>query len=457
MPFVAWVEAFVRLTQGYDFGPMLSAQVTLLGWPALSQPRARGRSRVDDAFFTGPYESVLNSPRFRSPHNIMRYLLLHRIGCYLNMASEENGRRYQILRAVMDGAAMTLGLSHPFSLQMRAEFSVKEIARGEPKEAEVLLWQVYKAQSQNAGDKVRLQESIAFQEKASMGLLHTIGPTSKKYLRSRLFLTWAVKANGQLDTALDIYNNIWEVWAPEHAREEGGLAMCARTGMATVKGKQKEYTKAIQYGAQVLNSLKRIVGGANFITVDAALNMTILCIGNHRHAEARKHLSPVLALDEINRLGTTAEQDPDDNDSGKLWYHRSCLAKCLQASLHIRCGETDQGIAALRRLLHGAGGEMRRGSRELLRARLLLADCLVLPLENNGIAVDGGDGGEQNGLASGELFILEAVEKATRQIIKNKNDMAEAHRWLMGNGLRWERNEDYWMLPARPFAEAEWW
>ena len=485
MQFIAWAETLFQLTQGYDFGPVLSARVTLLGWPALSQPKIKDCIRIDK-FFTRPYESALSSPEFCSRDNIIHYLLQHRVGKYLNMAAEESSSRYKILGTVVDGAEKILGSSHPFTLRSKTELGTENIIRGELMEAQGLLWQVWEAQSKNGDEidqyetlsmyavalylQVRLEESISFQKKASEGLLRALGSADKRYLKSRIFLAWAVEANGELDFALDIYNDIWKAWAPVHARNEGGLAMAARAGMAAVQGKKRNYGEAVQYADEVLTSLQRVVGDANYHTVDAALNMAILCMGNNSlYGEAQKHLSFVLALGEINRPGTVAE-NLDDNDS-KLWYYRSCLAECLQASLHIRRGETDQAIAALRRLLHDAGEETRPSSRELLRARLLLADCLrsgrrpanevlqcfaglVLPsLENGTIAANCG-GEPDDGVASYEVFMLQAAETATRQILRN--DVADAHQLLATKGLQWRRNEDYWLYAAGPFADGGW-
>lgn len=484
MPFIAWAETLFQLTQGYDFGPVLSARVTLLGWHALSRPGIRDRTRID-RFFTWPYKSALSSPEFCSQDNIMHYLLHHRVGSFFNMTAEESSSRYRILRTVMDGAERILGSSHPFTLRSMGEFGTEKIIRGEPMEAQVLLWQVWEAQSKNGDEidqyetlsmyavalylQVRLEESISFQKKASEGLLRALGPANKKYLKSQIFLAWAVEANGELDSALAIYNNIWRVWAPVHARNEGGLAMAARQGMAAVQGKKGNYGEAVPYGDEVLTSLRRVIGDANYHTADAALNMAILYIGNGLYDEAHKHLSLVLALGESNRPSSVAENLDDDDNDGKLWDYRSCLAKCLQASLHILRGETDQAIAALRRLLHDAGEETRRSSRELLRARLLLADCLrsggrpknevlqcfaglVLPLENSTIAAN--CGGEPERPASCEVFMLQAAEMAARQIIRN--DVADAHQLLAAKGLQWRRNEDYWLFAAGPFADGGW-
>ncbi|KAK0641408.1 hypothetical protein B0T16DRAFT_393690 [Cercophora newfieldiana] len=475
--FIAWAEAVFHLRDGHDLGPVLSARAALLGWHAMRHVHIRERTGVS-GFFTGPYQAILES---LAADNILRYLVLHRLGTYFNLAVEEHDSRFQIIRTVMEKSSAILGPAHAFTLRSRAEYGAEILLRERFEEAEVILRDVYTTQSSSpspspaAGTEsqyvtlsnyatalhhqLKLDESIAYQQKASEGLLQALGPADKKYLKSQLFLAQALEAqNHHLDDALAIYEKIWEVWVPMYSRDEG-LAMFAQIGMATVlrkKGGQLNLNKAMQHGTEVLENRRRVFGEANSMTADTALTLAAMCLDCGEYGRARGYLSLVPSQLEIGAADAASPPANRDGNDHRIWLHRHYLAEALRASVHHQTGKTEKAIADLRQLLGNADAAGGSGSRALLQARLVLSDLLeaqgrpkmeVLRCFSGLVEEVNG----ANRLVSGEQVILEATRQAARHLLSNR--LGAAEMLLETCNMRWRRKEDYWIPIGGPFAD----
>ncbi|KAK4445325.1 hypothetical protein QBC34DRAFT_472554 [Podospora aff. communis PSN243] len=458
--FIAWAEAVSYLRPGHDLGPVLSARAALLGWHATQHDHLKARIGIE-VFFKASYQSVIDS---MEPGNIMPLLLSHRLGTYFNLAVEEHEKRFEIVKAVMEGSESHLGPTHAFTLKSRAEYGSETLIRERFEEAEAILWNVYSAHpaaSQSESKyialsiyanalyhQLKLDESIVHQRRASEGLLLALGPVDKKYLKSQLFLAQALEAQGQLDDALAIYDKIWQVWVPMYSRDEG-LAMFAQIGMATVYQKRGDLNKAMDHGTEVLQNRRRVFGDSSPMTADTALILAILSLERGEYGHARGHLSLVPPRSEsAGSVGTA-----NNVDDRRIWLHRQYLAASLEASLDHQTGRTDKAVADLQRLILDAEVDGLLGSRALLQARLMLSDILEAQGQPK-TEILGCFSGLVEVTNDADVFVsadhgLELTRKAARLLLRNDRKAAEV---LLGSyHLRWKGGRDYWMPIGGPF------
>jgi tetratricopeptide (TPR) repeat protein len=449
--FIAWAELLFHLKSGSDMAPVLAVRAELLSWHSLTPLNIRALIQMH-TFFVDSYESVIKDLTFSSTDGVLPYLLLHRLGMYLNLAAEQRDRVYQITRTIMEGTETALGPRHPFTLRSVVEFAIEKINHLEYDESKALLWKVYEIQSEDLGVDVydsfytlsnyayvsyyqlKLEKSVTLQEQASAGLLRTRGSTNKLYVKSRLYLGWCLEAQGHLDCALAIYENIWKQWATLYS-PDNTLAMMAQISLSAVHRKKRNFKEAIEHGTEVFTNRQRVFGDGNDIIVDTALNLVILYRDSGSYNDARAMLDLAISLGR-------------DRQS----FYRICLIERLKACLQMDTGDSETASKILENLLHKASEDNLPNNRELLWARLSLADLLrsqgkndealryfsdlVYPeAESEHYLGDFGD--------LGALHQLAIAEISTRCIMDN--NIKEAHRILRLNGLRWGRDKDYWI------------
>jgi hypothetical protein len=195
------------------------------------------------------------------------------------------------------------------------------------------------------------------------------------------------------------------------------------------------------------------------VTVDIALNMAIVCREAGGRDQARAYLD--LAAAGLEGLA----EGGDDVGDAESRFVRVCLARRIEASLLVAGsgedgeGERGRAVEILRDVLRGAKTDGVPDNRELLLVRLELVELLrregktdealecfaglVTPLVDEGIA--GCLGGQKS-----RSTMLEVAEMALRSIMDN--DVHSAHAMLAADGLRWERDDAYWIPEGGPFA-----
>ncbi|KAK3358819.1 hypothetical protein B0T25DRAFT_577053 [Lasiosphaeria hispida] len=452
-PFIAWAETRFRLRPGNDLSPVLSARAALLNWQALRPAPTRAPLRLDD-FFTSPYESALATAPFDCPTTMLRYLTLHRLNLYLNIASQDPSRRHSLTQEILRGADALLGPTHAFTLRSAAAFALEQINHHHFSSASTLLGQVVVHQPPRSPERhttqsylalamyhqLQLPAATALHEEACTGLLHAVGPASKKHAKALLFLAWSLEAGGALDRAAAAYGVVWARWGAAAYTPDEPLGMMAQAGLATVLRKRGEYGAARRHGAEVLAHRQRVYGERNRVTVDVVLNMAVLCREAGDRDGARAYL-------ELARAGLDA-----GHGDGFL---RVCLATRLEAGLLVADGEVARAAVMLGGLLSQGEERGGGGNRELLWARLELAALLraegraaeALACFEGLVDQLPGGGSRAEGCSRGQLMV---VERAVACI--KGNDIDSAHRMLSENGLRWKREEDYWIPEGGPFA-----
>jgi len=485
--FISWAETRFQLRPGNDLSPVLWARAALLAWQALGGPSIRTRILLDD-FFTAPYEQALQKIHSHPPHphlpdttttttTTMHILLLHRLGLFLNLASSQLKKRFSIAKQVASGAEATLGPHHPFTLRSLSALGLEMINRHQFSAAETLLHHTYTTQLASGllpecyitlsycalamYHQLKLPTSTRLHEDACAGLLHTLGPASKKYAKGMLFLAWALEAQGALDRALDMYEMIWKQWAATYTPDEP-LGMMAQAGLVTASRKKGCFGEAMRHGAEVLANRQHAYGGGNRVTVDIALNMAIVCREAGGRDQARAYLD--LAVAGLEGIGGDGDGDGEDVGNAESRFVRVCLARRIEASLLVAGGggdgegERGSAVGILRDVMRGAKVNAVVDNRELLLVRLELAELLrregktdealecfaglVTPLVDEGIV---GCLGQKS-----HSTMLEVAEMALRSIMNN--DLDSAHATLAADGLCWERDSAYWIPEGGPFA-----
>ena len=456
--FITWAEFLFYLKSGFDMGPVLSVKAQMLAWHCSIPYNIRLLIGMRD-YFVGPYHAACAMAEKSSNGQLLHCLLLHRIGSYLNLAADRLDDTYMIRKLIKERSEAILSLWHPLTLRTAIEFGNEMINQFEYDESVALLSKVYKIQLEVLGFDVydsfyatshlalaqyyqtSFRDSAKFQEHASAGLLRTLGPTNKDYLKSQLYLGLALEAQGHLNRALEIYEHIWKLWATLYS-PDNGLAMMSQVGLASVHRKKRNFEEAEKNAVEVLANRQRVFGEGNYITIDTALHLVFLYRDMERYNQARAMLD--LAID----MGAYRQK-----------FVRVAQVEHLRSCLDVDEGHPKAAMERLQKLLQDAAASNHPNNRELLRARVTLADLfrgqgkpdevlqfftdLVEPM----VGLDSSS--EIAGRPESALQLMIA-EKATRLLIIN--DTEQADKILNCNGLCWKRRKDFWIPAGGPFA-----
>ena len=448
--FITWAEFLFGLKSGFDMFPVLSVKAQLLSWHCTIPYDLRPLVEMRD-YFVGPYDAACSMAEKSSNDQLLQCLLLHRLASYLNLAAVEDNRFFVIRRMITELARETLGSLHPFTLRTAVDFGISKLLKFEYGESAALLEKVHSTQHKVLGIDVydsfyamsyyafaqyhqtNFKDSAMLQEYAAAGLLRTLGPTNKDYLKSRLFLANALEAQGNLGRALEIYEHIWKLWSTLYS-SDAGLAMMSQVGLASVHRKMRNFDEAEKHLIEALANRQRVFGEGNRLTVDTILHLVFLYQDMERYDHARGMLS--LAID----LGAYRQH-----------FIRVAQVEHLKSCLDITEGHRNAAVKRLQKQLHDATLRKEPNNRGLLGARVTLADLFHeqgKPDEARQLFI--GLAEPIGGRLDEESFQLAIVEKATRLFMTNDIEHAEA--MLSDNGLCWKRKEDLWIPCDGQFA-----
>jgi tetratricopeptide (TPR) repeat protein len=449
--FILWVEYLCHVKGLPDLGPILSVKAEMKSW-CISLPEKLRKNIPLTSFLVRPYETACERAKKDRVDAILPSIFLYRIAYFLNLESNESEKVFTMRKSIMKEASKYLGEQHPFSLRCAADFAIEQIISFNYDEAETLLSRILELQRQavdpNAFDafytisyialckyyQLELEESVALQEVAAAGLVHALGTTNRNALKSKLYLGWALEAQGNFSGALQIYRDVLAVWTTLQPMDNP-LTMMAQSCLSMVERKQGNNKDALIHGDEAFVNRQRIMGDQNTITFDSALNLVFIYRNMEDYGQAK-------AMLDLARSMGAAHQ-------AKV---RLCQLDRLDACIKADQNEVSEAIQMLSGMIQEASRLNADPNRELLSARLDLADLLrktgksgeVLELFKGLVE-------PKKGKQKDETIDMNVVEQAARCLIYDK-DLRRAQTLLDMIGCKWNNSRYYWIPAGGPYV-----
>ena len=455
--FVSWSETLCLCRE--DLNPILEVRSLLESWFMTLSRDQQANFRLQN-YFVSSYDKLYQQVRMQHPETPLQFLVLQRLAAFYNHAGKTTQSRDGLeLRAeIAAGFNSMLGPTHRSTLKGQTEHGIELMIQGQYSKAEKLLVRTSQLQAEHIGldvsDSFRSQEYAAltmfyqrrfasaeeYQQLASEGLLRTVGPRSREFLISRLFLGRAIEANGRIEAALSIYKDIWELWILLQGRENG-VALHMQHSMAIAYWKLKLLDSAKTHFTEVLTHRQRLFGCQNTVSIDTAFNLAIVFYEQELLDSAEAYL----ALTESN--GVQAVE-----------FERLCQKQHIRALIEVKRGRWDMAANMLREVIHDSRIQERPFCRELVWIRLSLATIYrrnerrekVESLFFDLVCPTIGGNGELEGSVTGTQ--LRATERAAR--CAKADDFAAADRVLSSVCVEWRDQTMFWGPSSGPAADT---
>jgi hypothetical protein len=458
--FVSWSEFVLQLRKSQ--GTMLEVEGKLKEWTkSLSSEIQDYLSRAVKNYFGGPYRAVSRAFEKDGGDKELPYLCLFQLGEFFNLSARLD-EAFEVKKTVAEGLVNLLGERNPLSLKAEAAYAVEFLNQSRLREAETKFSKLAQIQREVLGtDRPDCYQSIQRQGLAELlmtkfteadmnlteslnGFIKTVGVTDFLYLLSQLSLGYVLEGQGEVKQATSNFERVWKYRLSKFG-PDNPMTVVARCAMVSTYRKAGRYEEAETAVEEVIESRQRALGPESAPTVDAYIQKIVLC---------RDSEKPNGALKVIDFIAEGHLADP--------WFERLCQVEHVHALLEVDAGEFESPRIILQSLIDksmeiGDKGRnrsllwvkldlatiLRRGNRD--DEALMLFDDLV-----ESIDIDSSSSWEEP-LAPVELMIAEKALRLVRQIKPN-----EAQDLLKKNGLRWVREEDFWMLSGAPAADTGW-
>jgi hypothetical protein len=456
--FVSWSEFLFQLSGSQ--GTILEVESKLKIWRS-TLPEDLKDSFPLKNYFTGPYRAAADFFGQEGGDKTLPFLVLFQLGEFLNL-SFRTEEAFAVKKTVAEGLVNLLGERNPLSLKAESAYAIEFITRGLLREAEETFGRLAQIQREVIGEdrpdcyqslqrqgmaetwmtkfaeaNMRLTESLA-------GFLNTVGPTSFLYLLSQQTLGCVMEAQGEWDRATLEYERVWRyrvsVLGPDNP-----MAIWSRCAMVSSYRKTGRYEDADKAICEVIDSRRRTIGVKVPGTVDAIIQQIVLCRETDRPSEANELIEFI-------------------SDGGLVddLFERYCQVDHIRALLEVDAGEFESPRQILQLLVdHGLEMGVKGRNRSMLWVRLdfatilrnnnredetpMLFDDIVTSIDSDSCS------SWEEPQPPRELRI---AEQALRLVRKLKPE--EAELLLKRNGLKWVRQEDFWILPGGPSADTGW-
>jgi Tetratricopeptide repeat len=456
--FVSWSEFIFQLSGSQ--GTVLEVESKLKIW-------RKGLSKelqdilILDRYFSGPYRAVAEEFQADGGDKILSYLCLFQLGAYLNLAARV-GEAFEVKRVVARGLIELLGERHPLALMAESEFAFEYLQQRRFPEAEATFRRLAQIQREVLGiDRPDCFQSLQRQGMAELwmskfadadlclteslsGLINTVGVASFLYLMSQLTLGQVLEYRGEVRRASLEYEHIWK-YRKEVLGPDNSMAVWAHCAMVSTFRKQGQYQDAEKAVLEVIDSRTRILGQASSPTVDAIIQRVVLYLDMANYTEALELIEFIL-----------------DGGLVDKWFERVVQVNHVRALVELFVGNAELAMEILQSLMDqaiekGIGGRVR----SLLWVRCDLAtiyrrngrsddapmlfDELVTSIDSDS------DTSWEEPQSPAELALAEKALILVREMKSYDADLL-----LQENGLKWLRQEDFWILNGDPAADTAW-
>jgi tetratricopeptide (TPR) repeat protein len=467
--FVTWSEILSGLRHPSLLDSQLEVRVSLLAWWTGLDPEIKPEIPID-GFFQVPHENLSSELRQKGDDVLLPYLPLMRLGQYFNLSGhtvEDYQRAYDYKRAVAAGFAKDLGPRDPLTLRAEVNVLQEFFWQNRFREAETSLLKVLEVQCEVLGPDsndyymtMQLIGGAQYQqgkfrtashtlEKASSGLRRSLGDSSKVFLFTELVRGWIAEGQGNVLQAKKFYDDIYEKWVSFN-QKSSPFALMLLTSMGSAYRKKQKYEPAEEALMYAWTGRLRLFTLQNGPCVDSAIQLAIV----HRETG-----HPQKALDLLQHISQSKIFSTD--------FERSCQLAHLRALLAFDAGDYKRPKMSLLSLIMRSVGEDRdKNNRELLWVRLNLAhvlrshgeadEALMLFSEIVTAAADCHSPSTDSACWLDDepepLDHLRDAEEALRLVRDAKSD--EADQFLLERGLKWVKQEDFWIIFGGPVADT---
>jgi len=452
--FVSWSEFLFRISGSQ--GTVLEVQSKLDTW-------RRGLSQdlkdhlILDRYFSMPYRSISEVFAEDGGDKTLPYLCLFQLGEYYNLAARLE-EAFEVKKTVAEGLVDLLGERNPLSLKAESAFAIEYLGRGAYREAEETFGRLAQIQLEVLGEDrpdtyqslqrqgmaqlwmTKYRESNENLTKSLAGFIRTVGTEHFLYLLSQLSLACVLEGQGEWRQAILNYERVWkfrlEILGPDNP-----MAVWSRCAMGSTYRKLGRYDEAEKALDEVIDSRTRVIGARSEVTVDAIIQQIVVFRDAGRRDEAME------LVDFIS-----------DGSLADLWFERLCQVDHLRALLEADAGEVDLSRETLQTLVDQAS-EMGR-NRSLLWVLLDLATILRRQHEEDKAMMLFSDlvtsidsppspSSWERIQKPNELQLAEEALRLVRDL-----RVEDATLLLKENGLRWTREETFWIITGGPAADT---
>ena len=457
--FVSWSEVLFDLRQRLDLGPQLLVYKRLLTWTHFLPPELQVEIPIE-AFFEKPHRQLSAVLKEVSEDKVLQYLPEVRTGQYFNTSGQTRGdwqKAFEYKTTVVEGFTALLGARSPVTLRFRTDWFQEFFWQKRFLEARNGLQQVASIQKEVLGIErndlyvtlslhayseaclTRYAESLMVFRTSTAGFRHLLGELHPLYLMNEFYNGLPLEHLNRLDEARVLYQDILDNWIPVVGSLVNPLALMAKCALGSVQRKQGELELAKQTLLEAYGGRLEMFPIDLNICLDTAIQLALL----YRDAGNAQ-----VAIDLLNSVADSKVYEQD--------FERDCQTQHIRALAFFDMGQYDWPKASLEKLLQRATGTQRdENNRELLWVRLTLADVMrqhgesdeALMLFDELVEPEPPLPPSSRGILREELEPpkqLRLAEKALRLVREAKPDRASD--LLRENGLRWVREQDFWVL-----------
>jgi hypothetical protein len=454
--FVSWSEFIFQLSGSQ--GTVLEVESKLKIWREELSNEVKD-ILILDRYFSGPYRAAAEAFQEDGGDKTLAYLCLFQLGEYFNLAARIE-EAFEVKRTVARGLIDLLGEQHPLALMAESAFALEYLGQRRFTEAEVTFRRLAQIQREVLGiDRPDCFQSLQRQGMAELwmtkfadadlclteslsGFINTVGVTSFLYLMSRLTLGQVLEYQGEVRRASLDYEHIWRyrtsIFGPDNP-----MAVWARCAMVSTYRKLGRFEEAEKAVLEVIDSRTRTIGLKLSPTIDAIIQRIVLYLDMERYDEALELIDFLL-------------------DGGLVdeWFERMVQVNHVRALLELFTGNIEVAIEILQSLVdQGIEIGVKGRVRSLLWVRLDLA--IILRRTGRGdeapmlfdelvASVDSDSSSSwEEPQSPGELAIAEKALILVREMKSYDADLL-----LKENGLKWLRDEDFWILNGDPAADT---
>lgn len=455
--FVSWSE-FIFQINGSQ-GTVLEVESKLKIW----------QKRLNDStgylplegYFSNPYRAAADYFVRDGGDKTLPYLILFQLGAFYNLSARRD-EAFRVKQMVAEGLVGLLGERDPLALMAESAFALEFITQGRFPEAEEIFVKLAQIQREVLGTErpdcfqslqragmaelwmTKFSEADINLTNSLAGFFNTVGVRSFLYLMSQLTLGQVLEYQGEIKRAILDYEHIWRyrvsILGPDDTM--GVWARCAMVSGYRKLGRYEEADAAI---GEVIDSRTRTIGPKSPPTIDAIIQRLVLYFDSDKFEDAMELVDFILDGDLVNE-----------------WFERTVEVDHVRALLEFFTGKSDSAIDILQSLLDEASKLGVKGrNRSLLWVRLDLAIILrekrrddeALMLFDDittDIDTDMATSWDET-QAPDKLMITENALRLVRDLKSQEADML-----LRKNGLKWVRQEDFWILNGSPAADTGW-
>ncbi|PMD60732.1 uncharacterized protein K444DRAFT_388061 [Hyaloscypha bicolor E] len=456
--FVSWSEFIFQLSGSQ--GTVLEVESKLNIWRE-TLSKAFQDILVLDRYFSGPYRAVAEEFREDGGDKTLSYLCLFQLGAYFNLATRIE-EAFEVKRVVARGLIDLLGERHPLALMAESEFAFEYLQQRRFPEAEATFRRLAQIQREVLGvDRPDCFHSLQRQGMAELwmakfadadlclteslsGLINTVGVTSFLYLMSQLTLGQVLEYQGDIRRASMDYEHIWR-YRREILGPDNPMAIWARCAMVSTFRKQGKYEDAEKAVLEVIDSRTRTIGQTSSSTIDAIIQRVVLCLDMGNYPEALELIEFIL-----------------DGGLVDKWFERVVQVNHVRALVELFIGNAELAMDIMQSLVDrgiekGVGGRIR----SLLWVRNDLATIYrkngrsdEAPMLFDELVTSIDSDSDSSWVEPQSPVELALAEKALKLVREMK--AYDAELLLKENGLKWLRQEDFWILNGDPAADTAW-